>query len=73
MNSSIFYLTLIYFIGSKSNWYFLLLTLAFCMPGTILSVFYESVNKLLHKHSKVDIVFVTVSQVTDEETKTQRE
>ena len=70
MKSSMFYLILlIYFIGSRSrvlglldHWYYLLLTLAFCMPGTILRDFDGSVNKLLHKHYKVETGFVTMSQ-----------
>ena len=71
MNSSVFHLILIYFIGSRSrvlglldHWYCLLLTLAFCMPGTILRDFDGSVNKLLHKHYEVKISSVTMSQFT---------
>ena len=70
MNSSMFYLILlICFIGSRSrvlglldHWYCLLLTLAFCMPGTILRDFDGLVNKLLHKHYEVETGFVTMSQ-----------
>ena len=40
------------------------------MPGTSLSIFYESSNKLLHKHYEVDII---ISQFTDKEDKTQRD
>lgn len=74
-----FYLILpVYFIGSKSrdsglfcHGYCLLLTMAFYIPGTILSIYYESINKLLYKYFKLDIV-VIISQLTDEETKAQR-